>query len=373
MLLFLSPGQGSSPLARGLHCKGSGHLRSLRIIPARAGFTLLIVVMHRWGKDHPRSRGVYGVRHRPKLTDRGSSPLARGLPPRSRFRGRGRGIIPARAGFTQSGDVGIIHAVDHPRSRGVYHGHRLENPRRQGSSPLARGLRRGDYQAAIAGRIIPARAGFTRHGNRRRWRGPDHPRSRGVYVNYEAGNALTQGSSPLARGLPMNVNSGEEKHGIIPARAGFTCPAWFHGATRKDHPRSRGVYLPMTVAQMAKAGSSPLARGLLSANHMRGPASRIIPARAGFTRAICRRPSSAGDHPRSRGVYAARARMIALRRGSSPLARGLRVLARLGAGRHRIIPARAGFTRFHHFVTIDGRDHPRSRGVYRMSSFTVTG
>ena len=51
----------------------------------------------------------------------------------------------------------------------------------------------------------------------------------------------------------------------------------------EDHPRSRGVYLPMTVAQMAKAGSSPLARGLLVNGHRIVILAGIIPARAGFT------------------------------------------------------------------------------------------
>ena len=54
-------------------------------------------------RDHPRSRGVYGVGHAPKLTDRGSSPLARGLRTDiDSFMARVR-IIPARAGFTARG------------------------------------------------------------------------------------------------------------------------------------------------------------------------------------------------------------------------------------------------------------------------------
>ena len=42
------------------------------------------------------------------------------------------------------------------------------------------------------------------------------------------------------------------------------------------------------------------------------------------------------------------------------------------AGGNRIIPARAGFTRFQHTVHIDGRDHPRSRGVYAFAISTLT-
>ena len=70
-----------------------------------------------------------------------------------------------------------------------------------GSSPLARGLRRYREQGPAIGRIIPARAGFTLcaapgpHGAR------DHPRSRGVYYLALRTGDWRDGSSPLARGL----------------------------------------------------------------------------------------------------------------------------------------------------------------------------
>ena len=53
-------------------------------------------------KDHPRSRGVYGVRLTNSRAVRGSSPLARGLPRGLDADADGCGIIPARAGFTLS-------------------------------------------------------------------------------------------------------------------------------------------------------------------------------------------------------------------------------------------------------------------------------
>ena len=71
----------------------------------------------------------------------GSSPLARGLLGDVGGDDEAGRIIPARAGFTAGGDdlEGLV--ADHPRSRGVY-------------AVLADG-------AALADRIIPARAGFT--------------------------------------------------------------------------------------------------------------------------------------------------------------------------------------------------------------------
>ena len=72
------------------------------------------------------------------------------------------------------------------------------------------------------------------------------------------------------------------------------------------------------------AGSSPLARGLLSEAVTRFVDDGIIPARAGFTVIVQIFPFILGDHPRSRGVYFITPDGDAYQAGSSPLARGLR-------------------------------------------------
>ena len=51
-------------------------------------------------------------------------------------------------------------------------------------------------------------------------------------------------------------------------------------------------------------------------------------------------------------------------RGSSPLARGLPDVEALLSEDLRIIPARAGFTRYIYGGDTWRKDHPRSRGVY---------
>ena len=71
-------------------------------------------------------------------------------------------------------------------------------------------------------------------------------------------------------------------------------------------------------------GSSPLARGLLCTSSGSVMASRIIPARAGFTGQGVSAMGTYRDHPRSRGVYSTALAWPRLRPGSSPLARGLR-------------------------------------------------
>ena len=176
-----------------------------------------------------------------------------------------------------------------------------------GSSPLARGLPPVGIAKSLPTRIIPARAGFTT------WPPPspglrsDHPRSRGVYPHLLVTHPRVQGSSPLARGLPPPCGASSPRVRIIPARAGFT---------------SGPVSLPC-----GKAGSSPLARGLRREAPNRNRHSRIIPARAGFTSGPEREDSVAVDHPRSRGVYLSFLCFYFCERGSSPLARGLRLTA----------------------------------------------
>mgnify|MGYP001685590598 CR=1 FL=1 len=91
------------------------------------------------------------------------------------------------------------------------------------------------------------------------------------------------GSSPLARGLHGIPVDQAQAYGIIPARAGFTRSALRRGMDGQDHPRSRGVYDVRECCHCTVAGSSPLARGLLSGEPTVGEPTRIIPARAGFT------------------------------------------------------------------------------------------
>ena len=155
--------------------------------------------------------------------------------------------------------------------------------------------------------------------------GGDHPRSRGVYCSTSDTIRLKPGSSPLARGLPIDPHLFRREAGIIPARAGFT--------------------MTKILAYDPGVGSSPLARGLRP-HHLRpGRLGRIIPARAGFTWPWSFATPSPTDHPRSRGVYDRRHSVLVTTAGSSPLARGLPKNENRGLPGDGIIPARAGFTR----------------------------
>ena len=152
---------GSSPLARGLPTKTRMTAESTRIIPARAGFTAGCGSSCGLRWDHSRSRGVYQVNPAGRYTNYESSPLARGLPRERRMVAAESGIIPARAGFTGLGGDERLPEGDHPRSRGVYRRLCMNTARSDGSSPLARGLLSPSAALVVIHGIIPARAGFT--------------------------------------------------------------------------------------------------------------------------------------------------------------------------------------------------------------------
>ena len=235
--------------------------------------------------------------------------------------------------------------MDHPRSRGVYVRDRAKRFGLGGSSPLARGLRPVKITDAKSGRIIPARAGFTRRPVPHRTGPMDHPRSRGVYQGGRSATMRPQGSSPLARGLLAPGLHVECSGRIIPARAGFTVFPTHPCTDNRDHPRSRGVYLRPLSRRSRRPGSSPLARGLRRRPRRVQIPRRIIPARAGFTGDHDRGGRHPGDHPRSRGVYQPWTRALGPVPGSSPLARGLPLIVPTPRRSVGIIPARAGFTR----------------------------
>ena len=376
---------GSSPHARGLPRPPDPRRDQPGIIPARAGFTRPGAGRRARRPDHPRTRGVYDRRQRVRHHGSGSSPHARGLQDGAGATVLGGRIIPARAGFTFDLSP-LLHANrDHPRTRGVY--------------PLGQVLffwRQG---------IIPARAGFTHPAASRAGSPRDHPRTRGVYLVRLLGGLADQGSSPHARGLPGPGGRGSGAGGIIPARAGFTDPVGTNpvrpagssphargllgheftalcrrgiiparaGFTPKrssrhcssgDHPRTRGVYIGMPPRRGQQSGSSPHARGLQEAPGVPKPGRRIIPARAGFTPAPEGAKTGGRDHPRTRGVYRPHSASAASLSGSSPHARGLPQHAAHPLHGSRIIPARAGFTGDAPVLGRDVKDHPRTRGVY---------
>ena len=175
----------------------------------------------------------------------GSSPLARGTHNAVEPFSRCSGLIPARAGNTQSHLLPMMARRAHPRSRGEHLGLLLLFSNDLGSSPLARGTRVRMATHEPCTGLIPARAGNTRRLRRLRgWMGA-HPRSRGEHELTVSEVRTPPGSSPLARGTPEEMARTNPNGGLIPARAGNTLklpprlpPSWAHPRSRGEHSQS---------------------------------------------------------------------------------------------------------------------------------------
>ena len=171
-----------------------------------------------------------------------------------------------------------------------------------GSSPRARGARFQLQQRCSLRGIIPACAGST-PGTPICWGG------RG-------------GSSPRARGAPLPGCGRALAAGIIPACAGSTCTAVSTKVGGRDHPRVRGEHVAAADEQLPVRGSSPRARGALVELELNVEDAGIIPACAGSTRLGPARLSPVRDHPRVRGEHMLSAMPSPSITGSSPRARG---------------------------------------------------
>jgi hypothetical protein len=232
----------------------------------------------------------------------------------------------------------------HPRSRGEHRNRADDRMRAAGSSPLARGTRELIIRAIRAEAV--------------------HPRSRGEHGPRSSRSSCQCGSSPLARGTLVGANGSPETFRFIPARAGNTAHASGHRKPMAVHPRSRGEHARRNPRRPRTGGSSPLARGTPVDVHVAAGLGRFIPARAGNTRPDRRDARPVPVHPRSRGEHIAPRSSPAATNGSSPLARGTPLKARRTGKTPRFIPARAGNTTIRARAIRTRTVHPRSRGEH---------
>ena len=256
----------------------------------------------------------------------GSSPRVRGKLPTLFPQGPRRGLIPARAGKTTGAPGRPASCPAHPRACGEN-----LNPARfgkvlAGSSPRVRG-KLGTHQTwGSSDGLIPARAGKTsaRSGTRATRRA--HPRACGENkLHAEVANILL-GSSPRVRGKPHQLDQMARDPGLIPARAGKTAGGGSPGSSRP--------------------GSSPRVRGKPHRPGRRPRRNRLIPARAGKTLISGGPRGAVPAHPRACGENRASEAASMVPGGSSPRVRGKRRQHRAPDRNGRLIPARAGKTRW---------------------------
>ena len=173
----------------------------------------------------------------------------------------------------------------HPRSRGDHVSPKAPALSASGSSPLARGPLGGKPKIQVEEGLIPARAGTTCQDARRCRPCWAHPRSRGDHTTSPGARVRNVGSSPLARGPPIQRGYAAHHVGLIPARAGTTRRSLSFACSSRAHPRSRGDHLSRLFLRTVHLGSSPLARGPRSSEQSCRRPSGLIPARAGTTSA----------------------------------------------------------------------------------------
>ena len=248
-------------------------------------------------------RGEHPYRIIPIPETMGSSPHARGTPKGKTGIFRTRGIIPACAGNTSPCSRTGWRSSDHPRMRGEHSPEDLPEDSLTGSSPHARGTPPRDTFCGVTAGIIPACAGNTSSTPRSRMPKRDHPRMRGEHVGLCLSWLPSMGSSPHARGTRIFVLTCRLVMGIIPACAGNTTGIQSFRQVKGDHPRMRGEHFNAVRAATSPQGSSPHARGTLADKIITTKTQRIIPACAGNTDGQMAVELVEVDHPRMRGEH----------------------------------------------------------------------
>ena len=153
----------------------------------------------------------------------------------------------------------------------------------KGSSPRMRGTRRLQVLNAMKAGIIPAYAGNTRRGIKKRLQIGDHPRVCGEHESGLGVEHLGRGSSPRMRGTPGRFHNLRDETGIIPAYAGNTSHREKREVQTGDHPRVCGEHVLGKRSWAISEGSSPRMRGTRDNQRHRNVVEGIIPAYAGNT------------------------------------------------------------------------------------------
>ena len=167
---------------RGTRSHVIGFFRTIGIIPAHAGNTIMASYWVCEPRDHPRACGEHYVSPTVKVLTSGSSPRMRGTHSSLDAYGVAQGIIPAHAGNTGGAARAPRARWDHPRACGEHPWGRLTSGIATGSSPRMRGTLGTGNHIQLGMGIIPAHAGNTYTRNHRNVSSRDHPRACGEHL-----------------------------------------------------------------------------------------------------------------------------------------------------------------------------------------------
>ena len=311
---------------------------------------------------HPRACGENGRPVPPCPVLPGSSPRVRGKRWHRACNHSSLNLIPARAGKTTPSPPATCAVTAHPRACG-------ENWTRasiihppKGSSPRVRGKPGRACPPGEGPGLIPACAGKTRC---RRPTGEEvtaHPRACGENLDRCGEHGPDDGSSPRVRGKRLFVPCSPLPHRLIPARAGKTRAVRRGCRRRPAHPRVCGENLSSEYTETDWAGSSPRVRGKRAPESAPRPSLGLIPARAGKTPRPGQRARRGAAHPRACGENKRVNAIQSCSTGSSPRVRGKLPVSGARGRARGLIPARAGKTRGLSTYGLGVEAHPRACG-----------
>ena len=179
--------KGSSPRMRGARLQGRRPKSLTRIIPAYAGSTCRKGSSYLIIADHPRVCGEHWFDALEGDSVTGSSPRMRGAREAEYGTYGSMRIIPAYAGSTSIVLTRQTMVRDHPRVCGEHEIIQHKSVIQKGSSPRMRGARLCQAYRCLYGRIIPAYAGSTKCLTVIKRALKDHPRVCGEHYMLETG------------------------------------------------------------------------------------------------------------------------------------------------------------------------------------------
>ena len=194
-----------------------------------------------------------------------------------------------------------------------------------------------------------------------------HPRACGENSSGGPDGESDMGSSPRVRGKLAGPQGGVLGDRLIPARAGKTraCPRRRRG--RRAHPRACGENPRARHLPGDCYGSSPRVRGKQQWVGRDEGVAGLIPARAGKTGPTPSASSTKPAHPRACGENDYLVPDRQRDPGSSPRVRGKQSRGAPCETATGLIPARAGKTGATCTAPSSGRAHPRACGENLMS------